>query len=681
MPKLKFVPSQHGFHFGNSFQELFGRGLCGGMSLAVFNYHRHEIPIPTHRGGDFGTADSVPPPHSRLRDYIFKLQVGSFATIGAIGLKGNFQWMLSDFDRVRAAIDRDQFVLLALRMQKGQEGLGHQVLAYGYDAEDRYRRIYIYDPNYPNQEMMLEMDTSSFLFTHGGGNLNQSTLHYASYFVQIELDPNAIDILTEGDRPTYMDIAVHEGIKVSKPVGDDGLRGMGEWLWLEARVRNFGDYPAHLNSLILWAKDPKGNNRDRDLGLTLNVKTIQPGESRLVRHELHRFGDQVGSYTFGLAYKSEQGHQIPVPTPLGNTQNPVTVNVVDRSISPQRWYRVTEALSPTPVPAVGVDQDKKLELFARKSDGSMLFLRQRVRNGSKDWVLGRLPGEPVISGSPAVVPSKDGRLEVFARGRNGQLWHCWQKRKNARKDSDWAPWVARGGDLNSDPAATRNDDGRLEVFAVFKNGVMHKLYQDFVNVWSIMGFVAMPAPMLFVGNPSAHADQKGRLVVAARGKDNAIWFCHQKVVNGPYYPWTTLGGSLASDPVLACDKDGRLEVFALGTDNRMRHCWQKRGLGWTSNWRALDDHLPSDQHQTAVAGARCAASLNRHDGCLVVAVTVAGSRVKTIAQTSPNAGWGEWRDHGGPVDGTVALGINPNGVLELFARDPLNQLQHTWYPV
>lgn len=54
MKKLDFSPSKHGFHFENRFSELLGLGLCGGMSLAAFNYYRHGLrprpvePTPAH---------------------------------------------------------------------------------------------------------------------------------------------------------------------------------------------------------------------------------------------------------------------------------------------------------------------------------------------------------------------------------------------------------------------------------------------------------------------------------------------------------------------------------------------------------------------------------------------------------------------------------------------------------
>jgi hypothetical protein len=687
MTKLNFVPSKHGFHFDNSFEDDYGlfktQGLCGGMSLAVFNYFRHDIPIPTHKQGvgDFGTADDMPPAHSRLRDYIYTLQWGSFATAGGFLWPWDFQAMLNDFNRVRNAIDSGQFLLLGLRMGQGQEGFGHQVLAYGYDEGPPHKRIYIYDPNYPDKEILLGLDEARKEFLHEFNSFATADSRFSSYFVQTELNPNVTDIMTDPSRPTYLDLGLQDGIRLSAPVGSDGLRQMGERLEVKAVVRNFGDYPAHMESLLLWARDPQGHNCDLALGQREYVTTIQPGDSVVVRRMLDQFGDRLGSYTFGMAYRSEQGHWIQIPAVAGGTQNKVSVNVVDSSSLAQRWYRVTESLSNITIPAMGVNKDGRLEVFARGSDGRMYHLFQDNTNNSRDWSLSQLPGEPMIGGSPTVVPSNDGRLEVFARGRNGHLWHCWQTRENARADRDWSGWADRGGELASDPAPTRNQDGRLEVFVVFRSGVMHKLFQTTVGSWAFSWFHAMPAPVRFVGSPSAHADQHGRLLVAARGTDHAIWVCQQQIANGPYTGWHSLGGQLSSDPILAPDADGRLEVFALGTNNRVRHCWQNLDLQWTGDWRALDDHLPSGQHQTALAEVKCAAMLNKQDGCLVVAATVAGNRVKTIAQKNPNGGWGNWRDHGGRVESTAALGVNPNGVLEIFARDHLDQLQHTWFPV
>jgi hypothetical protein len=206
MPRLPFDVTRHGFEFNNNFtntvvdvlgQRLTTQGLCGGMSLAAFNYHRHGYPVPSHRPEDFGTPDGVPPEGSRLRSYISGQQLGSFASAAGFVflswpwlsdddvLRDQYQASLGDFERVRRAIDRGVFVLLGLRSSKRGNLLGHQVLAYGYDEGPP--QVYVYDSNFPNQEMILRADPGSqrVVHTDGAGNPSSCASEYGSFFVQL----------------------------------------------------------------------------------------------------------------------------------------------------------------------------------------------------------------------------------------------------------------------------------------------------------------------------------------------------------------------------------------------------------------------------------------------------------------------------------------------------------------
>lgn len=337
MPKLNYQPSQHGFHFDNNFTNHVGlittRGLCGGMSLASFNYYRHGYPIPTHRAASFATADGLPPEHSRLRDYIYWQQIGSFASVSGFFfphfgsdedmLRDQYRASVADFDRVRRAIDRNLFVLLGLRSsQRGNVLGGHQTLAYGYDESPR--RVWIYDPNYPDQEMYVEADAARerIIHKHADGEPSDHVNDYGSFFVQLELDPR-----TGHDRPAYFDLGVQSGLHFSAPVGD-GLRQVGERLEIEAVVRNFGDYAAHVQALGIWARDPRGANRDGDFGQWDRTTTIRPGQEIRLRKTIERFGEEPGFYRFGISYLSEQNHWIEVPALGSGARTTASIELV-----------------------------------------------------------------------------------------------------------------------------------------------------------------------------------------------------------------------------------------------------------------------------------------------------------------------------------------------------------------
>jgi len=49
----------------------------------------------------------------------------------------------------------------------------------------------------------------------------------------------------------------------------------------------------------------------------------------------------------------------------------------------------------------------------------------------------------VITSDPAIGRNQDGRLEVFARGTDDALWHNWQTVPN----NGWSGWGSLGGIL------------------------------------------------------------------------------------------------------------------------------------------------------------------------------------------------------------------------------------------
>jgi len=95
-----------------------------------------------------------------------------------------------------------------------------------------------------------------------------------------------------------------------------------------------------------------------------------------------------------------------------------------------------------------------------------------------------------------------------------------------------------------------------------------------VDIWyrPVLGWVSLGGELL--GGAGAVLQTGGRLVVFARGTDNAIWHRWQTSRNGEWSDWVSLGGELTSDPDAALNADGGLVVFARGTDNAIWHRWQ-----------------------------------------------------------------------------------------------------------
>jgi hypothetical protein len=180
-----FLPSTSGLHFANSFPSVphfiinilgaqvpigdASNGLCGGMVFTVRDYSEAGSPPP---------SDSTPPSSGPLYDYLvnrlyasFNLPFGPLRYMGLMnpalpdhetdfsrmGLAPHGRaWVMinEEWPRVRADIDNNRLSPLGLVSIKSldpfQIGQNHQVLAYGYELDSANLVVWVYDPNYPN---------------------------------------------------------------------------------------------------------------------------------------------------------------------------------------------------------------------------------------------------------------------------------------------------------------------------------------------------------------------------------------------------------------------------------------------------------------------------------------------------------------------------------------------------
>jgi hypothetical protein len=151
MPFTSFDPRTHGFHFPNAFENhvlgdlITTRGRCGGMAFAAYDYFLAKLPIPTHRPGDFGPGQAVPPDGSELADYIFKRLIDGFVANAGhwlnVALNPSFDVVQStkrEILDILGTIDLGQPVPLGLIATRDlfKIGSNHQVLAYGYELSD-----------------------------------------------------------------------------------------------------------------------------------------------------------------------------------------------------------------------------------------------------------------------------------------------------------------------------------------------------------------------------------------------------------------------------------------------------------------------------------------------------------------------------------------------------------------
>jgi hypothetical protein len=194
-----FLPSRHGFAFPNSWPVTPARrwnlglveigignaslGLCGGMVFAARDRFERGDPQPA---SFVGTV--APAPFTPLFEEIVDRQFASFGALWSVPLRFWVASALASPERrvrdtvrrawpaIRAEIDAGRLALVGLVRQAQWNpvalGMGHQVLAYRYDASPDRVTIGVYDPNHPGD------DRAELVLERGDGGeirLSQST--------------------------------------------------------------------------------------------------------------------------------------------------------------------------------------------------------------------------------------------------------------------------------------------------------------------------------------------------------------------------------------------------------------------------------------------------------------------------------------------------------------------------
>ena len=201
LERTDFEVREHGFHFWNYFDfslefelPLVGAidlgeivyGLCGGMCFAALDYFHAKV-LPA--------LDTVIDDGSALYDYLLLRQLRSLAA-PVVPLK-ILEWMIrDDLDVARRTASRE-FPKIRRRIAKGNPAVllliraggfsdptqNHQVVATGYDLDEATQdvKIFLYDPNHPDEEPTLDMNLAD---PKHGIDLKQSTgEHLRGFFV------------------------------------------------------------------------------------------------------------------------------------------------------------------------------------------------------------------------------------------------------------------------------------------------------------------------------------------------------------------------------------------------------------------------------------------------------------------------------------------------------------------
>jgi GH25 family lysozyme M1 (1,4-beta-N-acetylmuramidase) len=180
---------------------------------------------------------------------------------------------------------------------------------------------------------------------------------------------------------------------------------------------------------------------------------------------------------------------------------------------------------------------------------------------------------------------------------------------------------------------------------------------------------APPAPATEVTRAGSDVvpNRDGRLEAFARGQDDALWHIWQKTPGGSWSDWSSLGGTIASDPVVVQNEDGRLEAFAVTAGGSVYHTWQKTPSGGWSGWADLGGNVTSTL-----------AAVTNTDGRIEVFAVDAAGAVGHVWQTSAGGSWSDWASLGGEVAGSPAVAMDQDGRLEIVARATDDTVAHIW---
>jgi M6 family metalloprotease-like protein len=256
---------------------------------------------------------------------------------------------------------------------------------------------------------------------------------------------------------------------------------------------------------------------------------------------------------------------------------------------------------------------------------------------------------------PVAIKNQDGRIEVFAVGADGALWHLWQTAPNG----PFAAWHSLGGNVR-EPIAIRNQDGRIELFAVGADRALWHLWQTAPNgpfdQWHSLGGD--------VREPVAIQNQDGRIEIFAVGANDALWHLWQRAPNGPFDAWHSLGGNVR-EPVAVRNQDGRIELLAVGADQALWHLRQTAPNGPFDAWSSLGGNV------------RQPVAIQNQDGRNEVFARGADGALWRLGQTSPNGPFTGWDSLCGTVTRAVPI-VSRGGRIELYAIGTDAALWQLW---
>jgi hypothetical protein len=257
------------------------------------------------------------------------------------------------------------------------------------------------------------------------------------------------------------------------------------------------------------------------------------------------------------------------------------------------------------------------------------------------------PVVPTVFGS-GILPGPDGALSAFATSTSGEVVTAWQ----VSPGGDWVGWLGIGGEPDGRPVVVREPSGGMVVFVRDRHGevITSSCPQQGAKWGPWIGLRGQ-----IEDDPVAVLRPDGALALFAVGKDGKLHSAAQAGRGGHWTDWDDHGGDLIGRPAIALGANGAVSVFARNSKREVVMSTQgTAGAGW-SEWKGLGGSMAGDPVVVTLA-----------DG--VVVLLAVGDDQQLYSVERPGEG-GNWSDLGGDFVGTPAIGLNPNGRLEVFVRD------------
>ncbi|HEV1996904.1 MAG TPA: CHAP domain-containing protein, partial [Candidatus Dormibacteraeota bacterium] len=344
----------------------------------------------------------------------------------------------------------------------------------------------------------------------------------------------------------------------------------------------------------------------------------------------------------------------------GNARLPmVGTKVLDRgAYQAYGWLRAANAhnvrsLSHTAAHVwTGVQASGDIEAALLGTDSAAWFT---AGSGSQYSPPATLNGQLVSA--PAAVLDSAGRLELFATDSTHQVARYVTPPPSSPSPPAPAWKSLTGLQTPGKPAVLKAADGHLEVFA---RGIKNSYWRNHEvapgGAWSGWTTLGGTLPT----DPTAGMGPDGAVTLFGIGTDNALWMWHQEA--GSTGSWSSLGGKSVGAPQVTQNASGLLEVFLVGADERVWHKWQTSGANW-SNWSSLGGRVLGDPTVVRNSNGMAEVMVIGTDGGLWVTSVTPG-------------GWTAWSNNGGYFQSDVSAQRDAQGLLEAFGVGPGNHLYH-----